>query len=40
VFVFPELVVCLVCGVSQFSVPKAQLRVLANAEGAGKLAPD
>ena len=29
VWVFPQLVVCLNCGVAQFAVPKADLSVLA-----------
>ena len=29
VLVFPELVVCLACGVAQFAVPEAALRLLA-----------
>jgi len=29
VFVWPEVAVCLSCGVAQFSVPNAELRVLA-----------
>ena len=29
VFVFPELVICLACGVAQFVVPEAELRRLA-----------
>jgi len=28
-FVFPDLVICLVCGVAQFAVPEAELRLLA-----------
>jgi len=29
VFVWPEFVICLSCGLAQFSVPKAELRILA-----------
>ena len=29
VWVFPELVICLDCGVAEFAVPEAELRVLA-----------
>ena len=29
VWVFPELVVCLDCGVAEFAVPEAELRLLA-----------
>jgi len=29
VFVWPEFVVCLSCGLAQFSVPGAELRILA-----------
>jgi len=28
VLLFPELVVCLACGVAQFAVPEAELRLL------------
>jgi len=34
-FVFPELMVCLDCGVAQFSIPIAELRVLAKRDAAG-----
>jgi len=35
VFVFPELVVCLICGVAEFAVPEAELGALAKREAAG-----
>lgn len=28
IFVFPEILVCLNCGMAQFAVPQAQLRLL------------
>jgi hypothetical protein len=31
VFVFPKLAVCLHCGIAQFDVPEAELRLLASA---------
>jgi hypothetical protein len=34
VWVFPELTVCLDCGASEFTVPKAELRQLAKRGGA------
>jgi hypothetical protein len=34
VWVFPELIVCLDCGASEFTVPKAELRQLAKRGGA------
>ena len=34
VWVFPELVVCMNCGTAEFSVPKAELRELANGDAA------
>ena len=34
VWVFPELVVCLECGVTEFAVPVAQLRLLAKGDAA------
>jgi hypothetical protein len=34
VWVFPELVVCLECGFSEFAVPGAQLRLLAKGDAA------
>jgi hypothetical protein len=34
VWVFPELVVCLECGVTEFTVPVAQLRLLAKGDAA------
>lgn len=33
VWVFPELVVCLDCGVTEFAVPQAELRQLAKGQG-------
>ena len=37
VFVFPELVICLHCGMAEFVVPEAELRLIAkgNAAAAG-----
>jgi hypothetical protein len=32
VFVWPELVVCLACGVAQFAVPDRELRLLAKTD--------
>jgi hypothetical protein len=34
VWVFPEIVVCLDCGVAQFAVPETELRQLARADAA------
>ena len=34
VWVFPELVVCLDCGISEFAIPKAELGLLARGEAA------
>ncbi len=35
VFVFPELVVCLDCGHTEFVIPKGKLRLLAKGRAAG-----
>jgi hypothetical protein len=34
VFAFPEILICLNCGIAQFTVPEAQLRQLAKGEAA------
>ena len=34
VWVFPELVVCMNCGMAEFVVPEAKLRILAEGEAA------
>ncbi|MGB7465650.1 MAG: hypothetical protein WBW14_22360 [Candidatus Acidiferrum sp.] len=34
-WVFPEVVVCLDCGMAEFSVPKAELRQLEQSDSAG-----
>ena len=34
VWVFPELVVCMDCGIAEFVVPEAKLRVLAKGDAA------
>jgi hypothetical protein len=36
VWVFPELVVCLDCGIAQFSVSEAELRLLQESKAAGE----
>ena len=36
VWVFPELAVCLECGMAEFAVPEDKLRMLAKGEGAPK----
>jgi hypothetical protein len=36
VWVFPELAVCVECGMAEFAVPEAELRVLAKGEGAAR----
>lgn len=35
VWVFPELIVCLSCGVAQFVVPEHELRMLVKSKAAG-----
>jgi hypothetical protein len=35
VWVFPQLLVCLDCGVAQFAIPKAELSVLAEERSRG-----
>lgn len=37
VFVFPEIVVCLACGTAKFTVPEAELRLLAKGDGAPRI---
>jgi hypothetical protein len=34
VWVFPKLVVCLDCGISEFAMPEAELRLLAKGDSA------
>jgi hypothetical protein len=34
VWVFPELIICLDCGMAEFNVPEAELRQLAKGEDA------
>jgi hypothetical protein len=36
VWVFPELAVCVECGMAEFAVPEAELRLLAKREGAAR----
>jgi len=35
VMVFPQLLVCLACGIARFAVPETELRLLLKAEAAG-----
>ena len=37
VFVFPEIVVCLDCGAAKFTVPEAELRLLAKGAAAVRI---
>jgi hypothetical protein len=36
VWVFPELVICMDCGIAQFAVPEANLRQLVRGKAAGQ----
>ena len=36
VWVFPELAVCVECGIAEFAVPEAELRLLAKGEDAAR----
>jgi hypothetical protein len=35
IFVFPKILICLNCGMAQFAVPEAQLRLLVEGDAAG-----
>jgi hypothetical protein len=36
VFIFPELVICLACGLTEFTVPNDELRVLSKRDALGR----